>query len=534
MSDQQSIKEIIKGELVKCSYDPAYFIKKYVYISHPIKGTIPFNLYLFQEKTLEQFLKNKHKLILKSRQLGISTLTAAYALWLMVFHSDKNILVVCTTQGTSKNMVTKVTFAFDNLPGWMKEFCCGPKKKPLENNKTLLKLGTNSQIKAVSGAGDATRSEAVSLLIIDEAAFIDNMEEVWASAQSTISTGGESIILSTPNGSGNFFHKNWVKSETDTIPFFFPIKLPWQVHPDRDQTWRDEQDEVLGPRLAAQECDCDFSTSGETVIPPDIIKFYEETFMKDPVEKRGFDGNYWIWEMPDYSTNYMVIADVARGDGADYSTFHVIDIKECKQVAEYKGQLAPALFGDMLVSIGTEWNDALLIVENANIGWSTIERIIEREYKNLYYSVKDDIKLNGSLDMRDNSNSNSTAGFTTSVKTRPLLIAKLDEYMRQRALIIHSKRTIEEIKTFIYKNGRPEARSGYNDDLVMPLGIGMFVRDTAIRLNQVGLDLTKATLGGFRITNNTYSGIQSTKNFREDPFKMKLSDGNTFNLKDLL
>lgn len=533
----QDIKDIIKQELVKSGANPEYFIKKYVYIQHPIKGSIPFYLYPFQTKVLEQFEKHKYTLILKSRQLGISTLTAAYILWLMVFNSDKNILVICTKQDTAKNMVTKVSHAFDNLPGWIKEFCCGKDRKPLEDNKLLLKLGNNSQIKAVSAASDSARSEACSLVIIDEAAFVDNMDELWGSLQPTLSTGGSCIALSTPNGQGNWFHKQWVKAETDTSPLFFPLRLPWQVHPERDQKWRDDQDELLGIRLAAQECDCNFSTSGDTVIPPDLINFYEQTYMKEPLEKRGFDGNYWIFELPDYSKNYIVAADVARGDGADYSSFHVIDITSCTQVAEYKGQLPPREFGDMLVNIATEWNDALLVVENANIGWSTLERIIEREYKNIYYSLKEDrlrdvnSYLDKNYDMKGSSN--SVPGFTTSTRTRPLVIAKLDEYMRQKTLTIHSKRTIEELKTFVWKNGRPEARSGYNDDLIIPLGIGMFIRDTVLRFNQQGLDLTKAALSNFNASNNNYNGISSTQNMSNNPWKMQ-QNGDSYDLTWLL
>lgn len=539
MSDQPnqpSIKDIIKEELKKCAISPEYFILKYVFISHPTKGSINFRLYPFQSKVLSQFQKNNYNIILKSRQLGISTLVAAYALWLMVFHSDKNILVICTTQSTSKNMVTKVSHAFDKLPGWIKEYCCGKDKKPSEDSKLSIKFSNNSQIKAVSAASDSTRSEACSLAIIDESAFIDQMETIWGSLQPTLSTGGSCICLSTPNGQGNWFHKQWVKSETDTKPQFFPMRLPWHVHPERDQKWRDEVDELLGPRLAAQECDCDFSTSGETVIPPEIINFYEQTYMSEPIEKRGFDGNYWIWELPDYSKEYLITADVARGDGEDYSTFHVIDIKECKQVAEYKGQLPPASFGDMLVGVATEWNDALLAVENANVGWSTVERILEREYKNVYYSLKEDKLIDSSkfLDRNyDVNHSNATPGFTTSIRTRPILVAKLDEALRNRSLIVQSKRSIEELKTFIYKNGRPEARSGYNDDLVMPLGIAMFIRDTALKFTQQGLDLTKATLSGIKINNNNYNQINSTQFMQHNPWKMQ-NGGENYDLTWLL
>ncbi len=194
----QDIKQIIRDEYMKCAQDPAHFMKKYCYIQHPTRGRIPFNLYPFQEKVLRLWRDNPYDIVLKSRQLGISTLVAGYSLWLMIFQKDKNVLCIATKQDTAKNMVTKVKFMFENLPSWLKI----PAE---ENNKLTLRLNNGSQVKAVSAAGDAGRSEAVSLLIIDEAAFIDGVEEIWASAQQTLATGGGAIVLSTPYGTGNWF-----------------------------------------------------------------------------------------------------------------------------------------------------------------------------------------------------------------------------------------------------------------------------------------------------------------------------------------
>lgn len=160
---EPDIKEIMKQEYIKCMQDPAHFMKRYGMIQHPTRGRIPFNLYPFQEKVLYQFQKKNNTIVLKSRQLGISTLVAGYSLWMILFNSDVNILCIATKQETAKNMVTKVRFMYDNLPSWMKG-----NKKPLESNKLSLKLANGSQVKAVSAAGDAGRSEAVSLLVLDE------------------------------------------------------------------------------------------------------------------------------------------------------------------------------------------------------------------------------------------------------------------------------------------------------------------------------------------------------------------------------
>lgn len=279
----QDLKQIIRQEYVKCVVDPIHFMKKYCYIQHPLRGRILFHLYPFQETVLRHFQENPYSIILKSRQLGISTLGAGYALWLMLFHKDKNVLTLATTQATARNLVSKVQFMYENLPSWLRI-------DAEEKNKLSLRLSNGSKITAKSSNSDAARSEAVSLLLIDEAAFIDNIGETWASAQQTLATGGGAIVLSTPYGTGNWFHQTWVRAEAKENEFL-PIKLPWYVHPERDQVWRDAQDNLLGdPRLAAQECDCLW---GPTLVTVQNIDTGEEKLI-------SLQDLYWELQEGDY------------------------------------------------------------------------------------------------------------------------------------------------------------------------------------------------------------------------------------------
>jgi len=505
--EPKSLKDIIKEEYKKCLQDPVHFMKKYCQIQHPQKGKIPFHLYPFQETALRDLRDHDYNIILKSRQLGISTLSAGYALWLMTFYGDKNILVIATKQEVAKNLVLKVKVMYENLPSWLK-------LPATEDNKLSLRLNNGSQIKATSSSGDSGRSEALSLLIIDEAAFISNVEEIWISAQQTLATGGGAIILSTPNGTGNFFHKTWVGAEEGRNRFN-TIKLHWTVHPDRNQSWRDKQDELLGPKGAAQECDCDFISSGHTVIDGATLQWYNQTTIQDPIEKRGIGGDLWIWEPADYGKDYIVVADVARGDGADYSAFHVIKVESMTQVAEFKGQIPTKDYGNLLVNIATEYNDALLVIENANVGWASIQVVIDRGYKNLYYSPKDssvsDVsqQLAKYIDLKDTTQ--MTPGFTTSSRTRPLVISKLDTYMRERAPVIRSRRLIEELFVFIWNGSRAEAQHGYNDDLVMAFSIGLWIRDTALKLRQQGIEMHRKTLDYYGKSSGVYSNTSGMR-----------------------
>ena len=509
----EQLKDVIKQEYIKSAKDPAYFLKKYCVIQHPIHGKVPFDLYDFQEKTIEEFEENRMNVILKARQLGISTLTAGYSLWMMTFHQDKNILVIATKQDVAKNLVTKVRVMHANLPSWLKQRC-------VEDNKLSLRYVNGSQIKAVASGPEAARSEALSLLILDEAAFIDKIDDIWTASQATLTTGGQCIALSTPNGVGNWFHKTWVDAEEGRGMFNF-IKLHWSVHPERDDEWRREQDVLLGPSGASQECDCDFLTSGTGVIDAVLLENLRKKECKDPIEKRGIDNNCWIWEPPNYTRDYIVCADVGRGDSKDYSAFHVIDVETIEQVAEYKGRMSTKDFGNMLVTISTEYNDALLIIENNNIGWATIQQVIDRDYPNLFYTSKDLQYVDVAHQMTNRYRSqekNMVAGFTTTMKTRPLIIAKLEEFFREDSVLVRSNRLIDELFTFIYHNNRAEAMPGYNDDLVMAFAIGLWVRDTALRLRTEGIELTKKTLNRMQ----DIDGLYTPEENRNDSWTMEI------------
>jgi hypothetical protein len=516
MSDkpQVSYQELLKQEYAKCAASPVYFMRHYVKIQHPVKGTVNFDLFKFQEETLAAFAEYKFNIILKSRQMGISTLVAAFSLWIMIFNQDKNILLVSLRQDDAKGIIDKVRFANEKLPTWLKVQC-------VEDNRLSLKFKNGSQVRAASTTKKSGVGQALSLLIIDEAALIDDAEELWTSAQPTLSTGGNAIILSTPRGVGNWFHKMWQGAEENNdgktgVNGFHPITLPWQLHPERDDEWRRiEGDKQGNPKKASQEYDCNFLASGDNVVDLNIIEFYKKNKQKDPVDIRGADKGLWVWDYPNYSHSYIVCADVARGDGADYSACHVLDITNVPtQVAEYKGSYGTSDYGKFLVALATEYNNALLIVERENVGWATLQSIIDLDYKNTFYSSADlkyvDVQRQ-LVNRYDSEEKKLVPGFSTNMKTRPLVINNLEMYFRETAIELYSKRTLAELSTFIWKNGKAQAMEPFNDDLVMALGIGLWVRDTALRLRQEGIELTKATLGHITVNKSESIPIYQQK-----------------------
>lgn len=985
MSDEKKIyKNLIKEEYQACSESALYFFKKYAYVQHPTRGKVLFNLYPFQKRVFQQLVDNDKNIILKSRQMGISTLTAAYSLWLMLFNSDLNIVVIATKQDVAKNLIGKVRYMFNNLPTWLK-------MQVKEDNKLNLTLINGSQVKATSAAADAGRSEAVSLLVVDEAAFIPNIETIWGGIYPTLSTGGKAILLScvtsdtfiftnkglttidnfidhtkiggyeiekyhilgvdkvrsgtlfhnngkvktykiitkfselegsfnhklwayksnenlyrwcelqelttndyvstqynmdiwgnnnildlkvskskkiknivddnmisndlsyllglylsegnataiynkkgiiiggsmtiscgddisyifdrmnltyshwddihytvgsknlieilmhlgfklndrantkvipnsllqtskenikfllkglfdgdggsthsainytstsellinqirmllnnfgilcskfkytkeqmnsynenrkynydvyrleiygkyalrfynligfelerkqnnkqillesnfnrntsldtipnslklvnklydlskentstmknkyglflngivnkkneyktnnisreivltmfnlfshlldddefeywnkiindrivwtkikninesenytydfslpnddtdvwdhsviyngfighqTPNGMGNFFHKQWITSREQG---FNRIRLHWSMHPDYDDKWRIDQEKVLGEKLATQECDGSFISSGDTLIPMRTLEYYAKNIVKDPIEKRGWGQHLWIWKNSEPGKNYMVCADVARGDSNDFSAFHIIDLEDLEQVAEFKGKIDTKSYGNMLVAIATEYNDALLVVENQSIGWASIQQVIEKRYHNLFY-MEQDIKYVDANHQHRNKlravEKKKVPGFTTSPKTRPLIMNKLEEYFRDNDIIIYSERTIEELSTFIVIDGRTQAMSGYNDDLTLALAIGLWIRDTALRLLTKNIGIQKETLNNIVVSGPSDVYTNSKQN-RDQQWIMEDDHGNKENLTDWL
>ena len=511
LDKQQRIKEILK-----CGKDPSYFLKTYARISHPMHGLILFDTYDFQDNLLKNFNDYRFNVILKARQLGISTITAGYVVWMMLFHRDKSILVMATKFATAGNLVKKVKGIMRQLPDWLKIATIEV------DNRNSFELSNGSSIKAASTSGDAGRSEALSLLVLDEAAHIENLEELWTGLYPTLSTGGRCIALSTPNGVGNWFHKTCTDSETGLNNFNLTT-LPWDVHPERDEEWYKKETKNMSKRQIAQELQCNFNTSGETVIDSDCME-YLLSMVKEPKHRTGFDRNFWIWEEFDPTCNYLIVADVSRGDGADYSAFHVLKIETLEIIGEYQGKLTPDLFANMLNQVGREFGNAMMVVENNNIGYTVLDKLIEYGYPTLYYSIKSTHEY---IEQHQaEALSNSVAGFSTTMKTRPLIVAKLEEFIRNKLIKVYSSRITNEMKTFIWKNGKPQAMKGYNDDLIMALAITCWVRDTALQANARDLNYQKAFVDAIVTTKTTMNtrivGQQGYK--KDNAFDKQMTD----------
>ena len=493
-------------EIIKSGKNPAYFMAKYVKIQHPNRGLIQFSLYEFQKESLDEFRENRFNVILKSRQLGLSTLVAAYALWMAIFQRDKNILIIATKLAVAVNFIRKVKTMLRSLPKWL------ILPQLVADNRQTLEFNNGSIIKAIPTSEDAGRSEALSLLIIDEAAFVKNFDTLWMGLYPTLSTGGEAIILSTPNGVGGQYHKLY----TDAVlgeNEFNPIKLPWDVHPERGEEWFSTETKNMSKRQIAQELLCDFVSSGETFLQTESLDWIRD-LVRDPKDKWFDDRNMWVWEYPLSSHKYVISADVSRGDAKDYSTFHVIDTTTDEVVAEYKGKVPPDRFGELLDEAGKKYYNALVCPENNTFGYTTAMKLKELSYPNLYYETSKGFLIGNYTPVHDSK----IPGFSTQGKSRIQILSKLEEVLRNRAVRVYSSRLYDELKTFIWKGHKAQAQKSANDDLVMALAIGVWLYDAGGNYSKHSETLNAALLKGMSVTNRKYDTSNDPSKSTTSPY----------------
>lgn len=467
-------------EILKCGRDAVYFMRTYTKIQHPKRGLIPFETYPFQDDCVKSFEENRFNIILKSRQLGLSTVTAAYAVWYAIFKKDKNILVIATKLQTAMNFIKKVRTMLEGLPKWLL-------LTKFEPTKQQISFANGSTITAIPTSPDAGRSEALSLLIVDEAAFIRDFEDIWTGLYPTLSTGGSAIIISTPNGVGGMYYKLWTDGVAQQNEFK-TTNLPWWVHPEHDQEWFNKETRNLPKRKVAQEFLCDFISSGETFLQPTEMDYLRD-LIDQPVRKEGIANGVWIWSDPKPGRKYVISADVARGDSGDYTTFHVIDTDDCSVVAEYMGKIPPDKLADLLLEYGKKYNTALLCPERNTFGYFTCVKLRDAGYKRLYYK-------NASGDMWEyiSSNPEDVPGFETQGNTRPQILAKLEELIRNKVLKIYSQRFYDQMQGFIWNGSKAQASRDSHDDLIMSLAIGMWLVNGGSTVSEQGREMAMAML----------------------------------------
>lgn len=321
-------------------------------------------------------------------------------------------------------------------------------------------------------------------------------------------TGGRAMIISTPNGVGNWFHKLWTDSQ-DKSNEFFSIELPWQVHPERDEEWFTNECKNMSQKAISQELLCDFLSSGDTYLDASDIEWVGKS-IKPPLRRTGPDNNVWIWEEPivDPDIKYIIPADVGRGDGNDFSTFHVLCVQTGQVVAEYRGKIRPDLFAKLLLEYGKKYNNALICPERNTYGHHVIIELVNNGYTNIYFRNRKNVYI-GSYIPQDKI---SDAGFDTQKESRKQIVAKLEEVIRNKQIKVYSSRLYNELKTFVTQGDKPQAQKNCHDDLVMALAIGVWLFDASEVNSQFAQNLNKAMLSGFSMNSNSFDNLAGNGN----------------------
>tara|TARA_R110002012_G_scaffold313996_1_gene526274 strand:+ start:4216 stop:5688 length:1473 start_codon:yes stop_codon:yes gene_type:complete len=437
-------KQDIIDEVKKCEEDPAYFIRNYVMIEHPIKGIIPFDLYKFQEKIISEIEGNRFNIVRKFRQAGITTICAAYSLWSIIFKDNHNVMVVSIGDRESTAFLRRVVMMYDDLPKWLQPGI-------VEKNKHSLYLSTGSRVKSQpAGAG---RGESVSHLIVDEAAFIDKMREFWAAIYPTISTGGKASLISTVNGMSNLYYELYRDAEQKNNSFNV-VDLHWREHPDYTEQWAKENKPIIGPRMWEQEYECSFLGTGDTFIDRHTLATLNSTV--NPKYFSKYSDSLRIWKEPDPYGEYLLSVDSSYGRDKDYSAFHIINLYNGEQVAEFYSNKTPiSEFARIIQTEGLNYNLAHVIVERNGLGIPLLQELFENlEYENIWMDDRQEF------------------GFQMTSKSRESVLNSLEEVLRSSSFKINSERTVSELNTFVItETGKIEADKNYHDDLVMSLAL---------------------------------------------------------------
>ena len=442
-------------EYAKCMKSPVYFIEKYAKIISLDKGLVPFQLYPYQKKMFEQFERNRFNVVLACRQSGKSISACGYLLWFALFQPEKSIAVLANKGATAREMLARITIMLENIP-----FFLQPGVKAL--NKSNIDFSNNSRIIAAATSGQSIRGLSINLLYLDEFAFVERAAEFYTSTYPVISSGTDTkiIVTSTANGIGNTFHKIW-EGSVQGVNEYSNFRVDWNDVPGRDEKWKEETINNTSQVQFDQEFGNTFFGTGDTLVNAQTLL---DLRALNPI--RRLEGeNCLIYKEPEKGHDYILVADVSKGRGQDYSSFSLVDIstRPFEQVAVYRNNtISPLLFPNIIYKYANVYNKAYCIIESNDQGAVVCNGLYyDLEYENVH--VESAVKANA-------------IGIEINRRSKRLGCSALKDLLENNKLKVVDEQTILEISTFEAKGQTFQASVGNNDDLVMNLVLfGYFV-----------------------------------------------------------
>lgn len=457
VTQQMTAEEV--DEFIRCSKSPTYFIENYVKIISLDKGFVKIKLYPFQKEAIEKVNDNRKIIVKAGRQVGKTTMVVGYILWYIIFNEDKFVAILANKASTAREILSRIKIAYEALPLWLQQ---GVKVW----NKGDIELENNCRVMATSTASSAIRGFSISLLYLDEFAFVPSniADEFFTSVYPTISSGTTSKILisSTPNGM-NHYYKMWTEA-VEKLNGFIPIEANWRQVPGRDQKWADDQKSVLGEEKFLQEMECEFMGSAGTLISAYALK---SLAFVTPINLS--DSGIKIFNPPIANHNYIIVADTSRGKGLDYSALTVIDTTQIpyKLVATYRdNNISPLVYPTIIKKLGDYYNQAYVLVEINDNGQQVVDTLFEDyDYENILSTVE----IQKKITITWGYGNKSQRGIRTTKSVKRLGCSILKNLIENQKLIIQDFDTIAELSTFVSNNNSFEAEEGSHDDLVMCL-----------------------------------------------------------------
>jgi hypothetical protein len=449
-------------EFLKCKEDPVYFARNYIKIVSLDHGLVPFSMYPFQEKLIQNFHDNRFNICKMPRQTGKSTTCVSYLLHYAVFNDNVNIAILANKASTARDLLGRLQLAYENLPKWMQQGI-------ISWNKGSLELENGSKISSNSTSSSAVRGGSYNVIFLDEFAFIPNhiADDFFASVYPTISSGQSTkvIIVSTPRGM-NHFYRMWHDSEKGKNEYV-PTDVHWSEVPGRDAEWKEQTIANTSEQQFKVEFECEFLGSVNTLINPAKLR---NLVYEDPIQRNaGLD----IYEKTKPEHNYLITVDVARGLGNDYSAFIVFDITQFpyKVVAKYRNnEIKPMLFPNVIHDVAKGYNNAWLLIEVNDIG-EQVANILhyDLEYENMLMAAMRGRA--GQVVGHGFSGKKSQMGVRMTAAVKKLGCSNLKTFLEDDKLLTLDYDIISELTTFAQKHNSFEAEEGCNDDLAMCLVI---------------------------------------------------------------
>ena len=541
-------QEIFK-EYSKCLMNPTYAIETYLEtFDKTQEGFVPFKLFPRQKEIINAYEGNRFNLVTKPRQAGVSTTTAAYMAIKVGWADEDNpeaVLIIANKQELAFEFLAKIKDFLSQLPRWVwgHEYYGNAKNEGksifLTDSKKEIKLPNGSRVKAVATSKDALRGFTPTFLIMDEAAYIDNGAEVFGAALTALGTGGRATLISTPNGMDPLYFKTYDQAKTKKNNFNI-IEMKWyeDLRYNKDLRWTkgdDIEKEIYftfesyngriddgwkptstwyeqmcmgmnnDARMIAQELDVSFIGSGGNVISEEYIDYHEKNNVIEPKITMGLENEIWIWEEPQEGHQYIMGVDVSRGDGEDSSTIVIIDFTTMEQVMEYQGKIQPDLLAQIVEEYGDLYEAYTVVDVTGGMGVSTVLKLLEFNYKRLHYDDATGKILSArQRELNSHLKKDKIPGFHAT-NVRVPMISNLEYKIRTNAIKIRSSRLTSEMKTFIYKNGRPDHMEGYHDDLLMSLAMSLWVMEHSFkkleRLEKQNKAILNSWLNGAYVSN---------------------------------